>query len=103
MTDRIAMLKEFLNGNPNDVFTRYGLAMEYSKVGDVETALSEFNALLKIDPDYSAGYFMAAQMLDKQGRGMEAKTFLQNGIAAASRTGNQHAKSEMQAMLDMLD
>jgi len=103
MTDRIAMLKEFLNGNPNDVFTRYGLAMEYSKAGNIETALSEFNALLKIDPDYAAGYFMAAQMLDKQGRGAEAKTFLQNGIAAASRTGNQHAKSEMQAMLDMLD
>ena len=103
MTDRIAMLKEFLAGNPNDVFTRYGLAMEYSKAGEVETALGEFNTLLKIDPDYSAGYFMAAQMLEKEGRGGEAKIFLQNGIAAASRTGNQHAKNEMQSMLDMLD
>jgi len=100
MTDRIAMLKEFLNGNPNDVFTRYGLAMEYSKAGDVSTALTEFQSLLKIDPDYSAGYFMAAQMLAKHGRGDEARTFLEQGIAAAARTGNQHARGEMQAMLE---
>ena len=97
------MLKEFLNGNPNDVFTRYGLAMEYSKNGEVETALIEFNALLKINPDYSAGYFMAAQMLARHGRTTEAKDYLTNGIAAAAREGNQHARSEMQSMLDEMD
>ena len=45
---------------------------------------------------------MAAQTLAKVDRKDEAKQFLQNGIAAAERTGNNHAKSEMQAMLDEL-
>jgi thioredoxin-like negative regulator of GroEL len=41
------MLKDILAQNPADAFARYGLAMEYSKAGDIETALTEFNALLE--------------------------------------------------------
>jgi hypothetical protein len=41
-------------------------------------------------------------MLAKVGRNDEARTLLAGGIAAAARTGNAHAKSEMQAMLDEL-
>ena len=37
--DRLAMLNEILSQNPDDAFARYGLAMEYSKTGDVERAL----------------------------------------------------------------
>lgn len=100
--DRLQLLTQFLRENPNDAFARYGLAMEHANRGDVESALSEFNKLIELHPDYSAGYFMAAQMLAKVGRNDEAKTFLEGGIAAAARTGNAHAKSEMQAMLDEL-
>ncbi len=99
MTDRKAMLEEFLKQNPNDAFARYGLAMEYSKSGQVDEALREFNALLAANPDYTAGYFMAAQMLAREGREEEARKLLRDGIAAAQRTRNQHAQSEMEGML----
>ena len=102
MATRADMLKEFLAQNPNDAFARYGLAMEYSNAGDVEGALREFGALLNANPDYTAGYFMAAQTLARAGRNDEAKTRLREGIASAERTGNQHAKSEMSAMLEEL-
>ncbi|HWK31896.1 MAG TPA: tetratricopeptide repeat protein [Terriglobales bacterium] len=100
--DRLQLLTQFLRENPNDAFARYGLAMEHSNRGDLQSALGEFKRLIDLHPDYSAGYFMAAQMLAKAGRNDEAKTFLEGGIAAAARTGNAHAKSEMQAMLDEL-
>jgi hypothetical protein len=45
---------------------------------------------------------MSAQTLAKADRTDEAKTRLAQGIACARRTGNQHALSEMQAMLDEL-
>ncbi len=93
------MLKEILAQNPNDTFARYGLAMEYSNYGQVEDALREFGALLAANPDYTAGYFMAAQMLAREGRADEARTLLRDGIAAAQRTRNQHAQSEMEGML----
>jgi tetratricopeptide (TPR) repeat protein len=100
--NRVEMLTQFLRENPNDPFARYGLAMEYSKTGDTERALQEFSKLLEVNPDYTAGYFMAAQTLAKNGRTDEARKMLSDGIASAARTGNAHAKSEMQAMLDEL-
>jgi tetratricopeptide (TPR) repeat protein len=100
--NRVEMLTQILDQNPNDAFARYGLAMEHAKTGEVETAMQEFKKLLDVHPDYAAGYFMAAQTLAKAGRNDEAKTHLQNGIAAAARTGNAHAKGEMEAMLDEL-
>lgn len=97
--NRIDMLTQFLAENPGDAFARYGLAIEHSKTGNVETAMEQFNKLLELHPDYAAGFFMAAQTLAKAGRSQEAKKFLENGIAAAARSGNAHAKGEMEAML----
>jgi len=100
--DRIAMLTEILTANPDDAFARYGLAMEYSKSGEVDRALTEFKTLLEKNPDYTSGYFMAAQTLAGAERVEEAKRMLVDGIASARRTGNQHAQSEMTAMLEEL-
>jgi tetratricopeptide (TPR) repeat protein len=97
--DRIALLTEVLSQNPSDAFARYGLAMEYSKAGEVERALEEFGKLLVAHPDYTAGYFMAAQTLAKVKRIEEAKKMLTDGISSAKKTGNAHAQSEMEAML----
>ena len=99
---RLQMLSQFLEQNPGDAFARYGLAMEYSNVGQTEQALTEFNKLLELHPDYANGYFMAAQTLERTGRTAEAKKMLENGIAAARRTGNKHALSEMSGMLEEL-
>jgi len=96
------MLNEILSQSPDDAFARYGLAMEYSKAGEVERALEEFRKLLSTHPDYAAGYFMAAQTLVSANRGDEAKKMLVDGISSARRTGNSHAQSEMTAMLDEL-
>jgi predicted Zn-dependent protease len=100
--DRLAMLNEILSQNPNDAFARYGLAMEYSKAGDAEQALAEFATLLSAHPDYTAGYFMAAQTLVTANRRDEARKMLVEGISSAVRTGNSHAQSEMTALLDEL-
>ena len=97
--DRIAALNQILTENPKDAFARYGLAMEYSKQGDFDRALAEFSILLENHPDYTAGYFMAAQTLNQAGRIDDAKKMLHDGITSARRTGNLHAQSEMEAML----
>ncbi|HET8889949.1 MAG TPA: tetratricopeptide repeat protein [Candidatus Angelobacter sp.] len=99
---RLQMLAQFLEQNPGDAFARYGLAMEYSKAAQTEQALAEFNKLLELHPDYTNGYFMAAQTLERNGRTAEAKAMLERGVEAAKRTGNKHALSEMAAMLEEL-
>ena len=99
---RLQMLAQFLEQNPGDAFARYGLAMEYSKAGQTEQALAEFHKLLELHPDYTNGYFMAAQTLERNGRTAEAKTMLERGVEAAKRSGNKHALSEMAGMLEEL-
>jgi len=97
------MLKDILAQQPHDAFARYGLAMACASEGDAATALEEFDRLLTEHPDYTAGYFMAAQTLVKVARRGEAQTRLREGIASARRNGNQHALSEMQQLLDELE
>lgn len=101
--DKIAGLKEILALDPKSSLARYGIAMELVKLGETADALREFDTLITNDPDYIAGYFMAAQTLAKAGRSAEAIVRLKSGIACAARTGNRHALSEMQTMLDELD
>ncbi|HEY4840363.1 MAG TPA: tetratricopeptide repeat protein [Terriglobales bacterium] len=102
LMDRIAMLSEIVAANPADSFARYGLAMEYSKAGQIEQALAEFKTLIEKNPDYTPGYFMAAQALANASRADEAKRWLVDGISSARRTGNNHAQSEMTALLEEL-
>jgi tetratricopeptide (TPR) repeat protein len=100
--DKIAMLTEILSHNPADAFARYGLAMAYAAEGRTDDALREFSTATEHHPNYVPAFQMSAQTLLKLGRTDEAKQRLAAGLEAAARTGNTHAASEMQAMLDDL-
>lgn len=100
--DRVATLKQVLDANPNDAFARYALGLEYSGSGDTDAALAEFQRLLAAHPDYTNGYFMAAQTLVRADRSDQARAMLRQGIECARRTRNQHAQAEMEGMLDEL-
>lgn len=101
--DKVAMLSEILEQDPKNAFARYGLAMEFSGRGEASTAIAQFDRLLQDHPDYTAGYFMAAQTLARSGEPQRAIGYLRLGLESAERTGDQHALSEMQAMLAELE
>jgi predicted Zn-dependent protease len=100
--NKIAMLTDILTHNPADAFARYGLAMAYASEGRETEALAEFDRIIEHTPDYVPAYQMSAQQLLKANRTDEASARLHAGLAAAARTNNTHAASEMQAMLDDL-
>jgi len=103
MTDqnktRRQKLEDFLAKNPNDAFTRYGVALECVKEGDLAAAETHFQTLIKSNPDYVPGYQMYAQTLAQNDRATDAKAVLTQGIQAAIHAGNQHARSEMEGLL----
>ena len=101
--DKLAGLREILALDPKNSFARYGIAMELANQGETNAAISEFDALLATDPDYTAGYFMSAQTLAGAGRKPEAIERLKAGIACAARSGNSHALNEMQTMLGEIE
>jgi len=103
MTDqkksRREKLEQFLEQNPNDAFSRYGLALECVREQDRAAADKHFRTLLQDHADYVPAYLMYAQMLVQQERQVEAKAVLTTGIDAATRQNNQHARSELEALL----
>jgi thioredoxin-like negative regulator of GroEL len=96
---RRQMLEEFVAAKPADAFARYGLAMECANSGDAAAADEQFKTLLGAHPDYVAAYFQYGQYLARIGRTDDARSALTSGIATARRTGDDHARSEMEAAL----
>jgi Tfp pilus assembly protein PilF len=100
--DRLETLKKFIETNPGDCFARYGVAQEYLKRGEYENALDQFTRIFEIKPDYQAAYYHGAKTYEKLGRLEEARATYRKGIEVASRSGDLHAQSELQAALDEL-
>ena len=96
---RRQMLEEFVNAKPNDAFARYGLAMDCANAGDAAAADKHFKALIGTHPEYIAAYFQYGQFLARTNRTDAARSTLTTGIATAMRTGDDHARSEMEAAL----
>jgi len=92
-------LEEFLALHPEDAFSRYGLALDCFRQGDLPAADMHFQTLLQNNPDYVPAYQMYAQMLAKSDRVEDARSVLTKGMAVATRQGNQHASSEMESHL----
>jgi len=99
---RLEILEEMVAAKPEDSFSRYGLAQEHLRRGEPDKAVGQFLELLRVNPDYEAAYYHGGQALEKLGRLDGARQLYSRGVEAASRTGNQHARSELQAALDLL-
>lgn len=106
MTDqkktRRQMLEEFVAKKPDDAFSRYGLAMECMNGGDPSAADGHFRALIERTPDYIPAYLMYGQMLARESRNEEAKRVLTDGMLAATKKHDDHARSEMETLLNEL-
>jgi thioredoxin-like negative regulator of GroEL len=96
---RRQMLEEFVAKKPDDAFSRYGLAMECMNSGDPAAADTHFRALIERNADYIPVYLMYGQFLARESRAEEAKQVLTNGIAAAEKKRDDHARAEMEALL----
>lgn len=100
--NRLDLLKSLVAQNPDDSFARYGLAMAYASAGDYGGAVEEYRKLLDVNPKYLAAYYHGGQALEKLGRTDEARDLYRRGIATSTEAGDQHTRSELEAVLDLL-
>ena len=96
-------LKRMLQKEPNDLFLLYAIALEHKKAGDFADALKYLTEVLKKDALYCVAYQQAAQVHELAGNVAAAKKAYRDGIAAAMRKGDLHAKEEMESALAMLE
>lgn len=97
---RLAAFQKFVAARPDDPFTRYSLAMQLRSMGRDEAAVAEFRELGRRAPDYVPTWLMLGQSLEAMGRDAEAAAAYQDGIAAATRQANHHARSELEDALE---
>ncbi len=101
--NRRRMLEEMLGETPDDAELRYALAMEDVSAGDHASAVKRFRELAALPKPHVPAFLMGAQALLKLGKTSEAIALLRQGVAAAQAQGNQHARDEMQGMIDSLE
>lgn len=100
--NRLEILKNMVAQNPGDSFARYGLAMAYAGAGDYAQAAEEYRKLIEINPKYVAAYYHGGQALEKLGKAEEAREIYRQGIEISTQEGDTHARSELEAVLDLL-
>ncbi|MBI4417293.1 MAG: tetratricopeptide repeat protein [Ignavibacteriales bacterium] len=101
-SDRIAQLKDFLESDPNDSFTRYALALEYSGMGEIQIAISLLLEVINRDSAYVPAYQQLGYQYLKLDRRAEAEQVFRRGIEVAREQNDPHALREMQDALDEL-
>ncbi len=99
MTDRLDQLHRLHEADPLDPFLTYGIALEHGKSGRFEEALTWLDRTLGLDPAYCYAYFQKAKMYGELGRDDDARAVLAEGMAAATKAGDDHARSEMAELL----
>lgn len=100
--DRIARLKEFLENDPSDSFTRYALALEYAALGELQTAIDLLLEVIDKDPAYVPAYQQLGVHYQRLDRLDEATRALRRGIEVARDQNDHHAQREMQDALDAI-
>jgi len=100
---RVAQLKKMLEGEPNDAFLHFALAMEYAKQGLGAEAVTEFKKVKQINPQYMPAYFQQGNALIALGAIEAAKQVLAQGITVAQQVGDRHAATQMGEALALLN
>jgi len=99
---RLPQLEELLASEPNDVFLNFGLAMELAKARRYDESLTRFSRVIELDPSYISAYLQQAKVLLQTGDREEARKVLASGVDRAAACGDQHAKNEMEELLNTL-
>ena len=96
---RIEQLRNLLADEPDDVFLNFGLAMELVHAGQADEALAAFDAVIALDPNYTAAHVQKAHLLIKAGRREDARAVIDAGIASAKKAGDAHTVEKLEQLI----
>ncbi|MCL6258745.1 tetratricopeptide repeat protein [Aquiflexum sp. TKW24L] len=91
---RIAMLKSFVEQEPENPFNYYALALEHLDF-DLNSATDYFKKLLEEYPEYLPTYFHAASFFADQGEVTSSKNIYEKGIQLAEFQKDEKAIKEL--------
>jgi tetratricopeptide (TPR) repeat protein len=99
---RLDTLKEILERDPSDSFTRYALGLEFVSGGLLDEAAATFEELMTLDPNYHAVYYQLGKVYEGLGDIEKARKAYEKGIYVAASQSEFHTKEELESALNEL-
>ena len=100
--DRIESLRRMAESRPDDPRARFGLALEYERLGQWEDAVRELRLYLSATSDEGNAWGRLARALRQLGRDDEAREAYERGIESAYRHGHPTMAGEFVVELDAM-
>ena len=92
-----------LEKEPNDLFLKYALGMEYLGEGDDNSAEKYFRAVILADEHYVSAYYQLGMLAMKRRKDAEALEILQKGLHEAQQKKDLKTINEFRALIDQID
>lgn len=99
---RLDALREMLQDDPADAFTRYAVAMELLSQGQAAEAEQELATTARQSPEYVPTWFHWGKTLNALGKTAEALEVLKKGAGIAKAAGEDDAAREIEELIETL-
>ena len=101
--DPVPLLAMRVRQDPDDLFSRFALALELLKRDQADKAKTLFRSILAKDPAMIGAYYHLGKTLERLGEADEARAIYREGIRQAKKVEDHHAKNELSEALAMLN
>ena len=101
--NRLEMILEMLQNNPEDEFLQYAAALEYIQLEETNTAIEYLKNLIKTSPDYLASYYQIGKLLEAKGKTNQAISYYKKGKKIAEKQRDMKTLGELEEALMILD
>ncbi|MCR9131066.1 MAG: tetratricopeptide repeat protein [bacterium] len=95
----IKPLLQRVKQHPDDLFSKFALALELIKVQKQKEAVLLFEDIIRRDPEYVGVYYHLGGQYQLQNENKKAISTYKQGIEVAERLRDVHAKSELATAL----
>jgi tetratricopeptide (TPR) repeat protein len=102
MTDRLESLLKLLEQDPNDIFTKYAISLEYTSKNNYQDAIKYLESIINQDKDYLAAYQQLGKILAITNNKQKSIDVYKQGVEVALRIGDKHAASNLKSLIDQL-
>jgi tetratricopeptide (TPR) repeat protein len=93
--NRIELLEQYLEDDPDDEFTMYALALEYVKLGEYMAAKNFFSTLVNKHPGYLPAYYQFGKLNEILNEKEKANELYRDGMELAKKQHDQHTLNEL--------
>jgi len=100
--ERLKLIKEMLETNPDDSFLKYAAALEYEKEEDNAKAIETIRDLLANDAKYLGAYYKLGKLLEAEGKEKEAIKIYRQGLEVSKKISDLKTEGELTEALMLL-